>query len=47
MGRRIFDNLTKAVAYTFGIHTPIAGMALIPVLFQWPLVLLPVHIVFL
>ncbi len=47
MGRRIFDNLHKAVSYTFAIHVPIAGMALMPVLFQWPLVLLPVHIVFL
>jgi Ca2+-transporting ATPase len=47
MGRRIFDNLRKAVAYIFAVHVPIAGMSLIPVLFQWPLVLLPVHIVFL
>jgi Ca2+-transporting ATPase len=47
MGRRIFDNLKKAVAYIFAVHVPIAGMSLIPVLFTWPLVLLPVHIVFL
>jgi Ca2+-transporting ATPase len=47
MGRRIFDNLRKAVAYIFAVHVPIAGMSLLPVLFQWPLVLLPVHIVFL
>jgi P-type Ca2+ transporter type 2C len=47
MGRRIFDNLRKAVAYIFAVHVPIAGMSLIPVLFKWPLVLLPVHIVFL
>ncbi|MDP2661264.1 MAG: cation-translocating P-type ATPase, partial [Dehalococcoidia bacterium] len=47
MGRRIFDNLQKAVSYTFAIHVPIAGLALIPVLLHWPLVLLPVHIVFL
>ncbi len=46
-GRRIFDNLKKAIAYTFAVHVPIAGMSLIPVLFGWPLVLLPVHIVFL
>lgn len=46
-GRRIFDNLTKAVAYIFAIHVPIAGISLIPVLFQWPLVLFPVHIAFL
>lgn len=47
MGRRIFDNLKKAIAYILAIHFPIIGMSLIPVLFQWPLVLLPVHIVFL
>ncbi|MBI2862506.1 MAG: cation-translocating P-type ATPase, partial [Chloroflexi bacterium] len=47
MGRRIFDNLRKAMAYIFAIHVPIAGMSLIPVLLQWPLVLMPVHIVFL
>jgi P-type Ca2+ transporter type 2C len=47
MGRRIFDNLKKAIAYIFAVHVPIAGMSLLPVLFKWPLVLLPVHIVFL
>ena len=47
MGRRIFGNIKKAIAYIIAIHVPIAGMSLIPVLFKWPLVLLPVHIVFL
>jgi P-type Ca2+ transporter type 2C len=48
MGRRIFDNLKKAMAYIFAVHVPIAGMSLIPVFFkEWPLALLPVHIVFL
>ena len=47
MGRRIFDNIKKAVSYIFAVHVPIAGMSLLPVLFGWPLVLLPVHIVFL
>ena len=47
MGRRIFDNLKKAIAYIFAVHVPIAGISLLPVLFKWPLVLLPVHIVFL
>jgi Ca2+-transporting ATPase len=47
MGRRIFDNLKKAMAYIFAVHVPIAGMSLIPVFFNWPLALLPVHIVFL
>jgi Ca2+-transporting ATPase len=47
LGRRIFDNLKKAMAYIFAIHVPIAGMSLVPVFFRWPLALLPVHIVFL
>jgi len=47
MGRRIFDNLKKAMRYIFSVHVPIAGMSLIPVLFEWPLALFPVHIVFL
>ncbi len=47
MGRRIFDNLKKAIAYIVAIHIPIAGLSLIPVLFNLPLILLPAHIVFL
>jgi Ca2+-transporting ATPase len=47
LGRRVFDNLRKAVAYILAIHVPIAGMSFLPVLFGWPLVLLPVHIAFL
>ncbi|GAK50063.1 cation transport ATPase [Candidatus Moduliflexus flocculans] len=47
LGRRIFDNIKKAIAYILAIHVPIAGISLIPVLLKWPLVLLPVHIVFL
>ena len=47
LGRRIFDNLKKAMAYIFAIHVPIAGLSLLPVLLRWPLVLFPVHIAFL
>ena len=48
MGRKIFDNLQKALGYIFAIHVPIAGLSLIPVLFSdLPLILWPVHIVFL
>jgi len=47
LGRRIFDNLKKAMAYVLAIHVPIAGLALIPVLWGLPLILLPVHVVFL
>jgi magnesium-transporting ATPase (P-type) len=47
LGRRIYDNLRKAMSFVFAVHVPIAGLTLIPVLATWPLVLLPVHIVFL
>jgi Ca2+-transporting ATPase len=47
MGRRIFDHLQKAMTYIVAVHVPIAGMSLIPVMFGWPLALLPVHILFL
>ncbi len=46
LGRRIFDNLRKAMAYIFAVHIPIAGLSLIPVALGWPLILLPIHIVF-
>jgi Ca2+-transporting ATPase len=46
LGRRIYDNLRKAMAYVIAVHVPIAGTALVPVLLGWPLVLFPAHIVF-
>ncbi|MCC6877854.1 MAG: cation-translocating P-type ATPase [Sandaracinaceae bacterium] len=46
LARRIYDNLRKSMGYVVAVHVPIAGMSLLPVLFGWPLVLLPVHIVF-
>jgi Ca2+-transporting ATPase len=48
LGRRIFDNIRKAVAYIFAVHVPIAGLSMLPAFFpDWPLLLFPVHIVFL
>ncbi|MES2789054.1 MAG: cation-translocating P-type ATPase [Planctomycetota bacterium] len=47
MGRRIYDHLRKAMTYIVASHVPIAGMTLLPVIFRWPSVLLPVHILFL
>ncbi len=47
MGRRIFDNIKKALSYIVSVHVPIAGLSLLPVFFKWPLILMPVHIVFL
>ncbi|QDL54750.1 cation-translocating P-type ATPase [Rhodoferax aquaticus] len=47
LGRRIFDNLRKSMSYVVAVHIPIAGMALVPVLMGWPVVLFPLHIAFL
>ncbi|MCC7098147.1 MAG: cation-translocating P-type ATPase [Rubrivivax sp.] len=44
LGRRIFDNLRKAMSYILAVHVPIAGMALLPVLLGWPPLLYPMHI---
>lgn len=47
MGRRIFANLRKAVSYLIAVHLPTVGLTLLPLFFGWPLVFLPMHIVFL
>jgi Ca2+-transporting ATPase len=44
LGRRIFDNLRKAMSYILAVHVPIAGMALLPVLLGWPALLYPMHL---
>ena len=46
-GRRVFANLRKAIAFVIAAHVPIVGLSILPVLLGWPLILLPVHIVFL
>lgn len=47
LGRRIYDNLGKAMAFIFAVHIPIAGLALLPLVFGTPLLFGPVHIAFL
>ena len=48
LGRRIFDNVKKAVVFIVAVHVPIVGLSMLPVWFSgWPLLLLPVHIAFL
>jgi P-type Ca2+ transporter type 2C len=47
LGRRIFDNLRKAIAFVVAVHVPIVGLTLIPMMLGWPAVLMPVHILFL
>ena len=46
-GRTIYDNLVRAVRYILAVHVPITGLALLPLLLGAPLVLLPLHVVFL
>ncbi len=47
-GRRVFDNLQKAMSYIIAIHIPIIGLVLLPAFFSWlPILLMPLHIVFL
>jgi Ca2+-transporting ATPase len=44
LGRRIYDNMRKAMSFILAIHVPIAGLALLPVLLDWPLLLTPMII---
>ena len=46
-GRRIYDNLRKAFDYLIGFHVPIVFTALLVPLFGLPLLLLPIHLVWL
>ncbi|MFZ9628133.1 MAG: cation-translocating P-type ATPase [Ilumatobacteraceae bacterium] len=48
LGRGIFDNIRKAMAYILAVHVAIVGMVVVPLLAPaWPLVLLPVQLAFL
>ena len=47
LGRRIYDNLRKAMGFILAIHLPIAGLALLPILLGAPLILTPMLIAFL
>ncbi|MBU0745097.1 MAG: cation-translocating P-type ATPase [Gammaproteobacteria bacterium] len=47
LGRRIYTNIKKAMVYLLAVHLPIICLTAIPVIFKWPLLLWPIHIVFL
>ena len=47
LGRRIYDNLRKAMGFIFAVHVPIAGMALLPLVLGLPIFFSPIHIAFL
>jgi Ca2+-transporting ATPase len=44
LGRRIYDNLRKAMSFIFAVHIPIAGLALLPLMFGLPILFGPIHI---
>lgn len=46
-GRRLFANLRKAIVFIVAVHVPIVGLSIVPVLLGWPMLLMPVHIMFL
>ncbi|KAF1710722.1 cation-translocating P-type ATPase [Pseudoxanthomonas sacheonensis] len=46
-GRVIYDNIVRAIRYVLAVHVPITGLAVLPLLFGGPLMLLPLHVVFL
>ncbi|MDI6618818.1 MAG: cation-translocating P-type ATPase [Clostridiales bacterium] len=46
-GRRIFDNIRKAIVYILVIHIPIIALSLFTPVFNLPQILLPVHVVLL
>ena len=47
LGRRIYDNLVKAMGFILAVHVPIAGLALLPLIFGLPILFGPMHIAFL
>jgi Ca2+-transporting ATPase len=49
LGRKIYDNLKKAIRYIISIHIPIILIVLLPLLLGWrfPHVFSPVHVIFL
>ena len=44
LGRRIYDNIRKAMAFIFAVHVPLAGFALLPLLLGLPIIFGPIHI---
>ncbi len=46
LGRGIYDNIRKAMAFIFAVHVPLAGFALLPLIFGLPILFGPIHIAF-
>ena len=49
LGRKIYDNLKKAIQYIVSIHIPIILIVILPLLFAWQFIDIfsPVHVIFL
>ena len=47
LGRRIYDNMQKAIQYIVAVHIPIAGLAVLPLVLGLPAMLTPIQIAFL
>ena len=49
LGRRIYENLKKAIQYIISIHIPIILVVLLPLVFGWEFTLIftPIHVIFL
>jgi P-type Ca2+ transporter type 2C len=49
LGRKIYENLKKAIRYIISIHIPIILIVLLPLVFGWEytLIFTPVHVIFL
>lgn len=48
MGRRIYNNLRKAIRYVISIHVPIVLVVVLPLVFGWTYlhILMPIHVIF-
>ncbi|MBY8829424.1 cation-translocating P-type ATPase [Hephaestia mangrovi] len=44
LGRRIYDNIRKAMGFIFAVHVPIAGLALLPLVTGLPVLFGPIQI---
>lgn len=44
LGRRIYDNIRKAMGFIVAVHVPIAGLSLLPLMFGLPILFGPIHI---
>jgi Ca2+-transporting ATPase len=47
MGRKIYHQIRTAMAYIFSLHIPLGALTLLPIFLKWPILLEPIHLVFL